>query len=40
MNGLARFEIFQTQFQLLDLLVELFGFTSELHPFQLQDQQF
>lgn len=30
-------QIFQSQFQLLNLLVELLGTAAELHPFQLQD---
>ena len=35
----VRFKIFQPQLQLLDLLVELLGTASELHPLQLRNQK-
>src|SRR4051812_15784801 len=35
-----RFQIFQPQFQLQDLLVKLLGLAPELHSLQFEDKQF
>lgn len=37
--GVVRFELFQLQFQLLDLTLDLLRTSSKLHPLQLGDQQ-
>ena len=38
--GRPRFQVFQPQFKLLNLVVELLALAPKLHPPQLQDEQF
>ena len=37
--GLVDFEVFEPQFQLFDVGVQLFGTPAEVHAFQFEDQQ-